>query len=57
MGKSYSAFMKAHTTMEKIQWHVAQVPGYVKDCVKIIKSDNKIAIIEKLVLRRFEYYI
>jgi hypothetical protein len=55
MGKSYSAFMKAHTTVEKIQLHVAQVPDYVKDCVKIITSNNKIAIIEKLVLRRMEY--
>ena len=49
--------MKAHINMEKIQLQVAQVPDYVKDSVKIIKSDNKIAIIEKLVLRRFEYYI
>jgi hypothetical protein len=41
---AYNAFMKAHTNMEKIKLQVAQVPDYVKDCVKIIKSDNKVAI-------------
>jgi predicted RNase H-like nuclease (RuvC/YqgF family) len=50
---AYNAFMKAHTNMEKIQLQVAQVPHYVKDCVKIITSNNKIAI-EKFVPRRLE---
>jgi hypothetical protein len=45
--------MKAHTNMEKIKLQVSQVPDYVKDCVKIIKSDNKVAI-EKFVPRRLE---
>ncbi len=50
---AYNAFMKAHINMEKIELQVAQVPGYVKDCVKIIKSDNKVAI-DKFVPRRLE---
>jgi hypothetical protein len=51
--EAYNAFMKAHTNMEKIKLQVAQVPDYVKDCFKIIKSDNKVAI-EKLLPRRLE---
>jgi hypothetical protein len=53
VNEAYNAFMKAHINMEKIQLKVAQVPDYVKDCVKIIKSDNKVAI-EKFVPRRLE---
>jgi hypothetical protein len=53
VNEAYNAFMKAHTNMEKIKLQVAQVPDYVKDCVKIIKSDNKVAI-EKFVPRRLE---
>jgi hypothetical protein len=40
----YGAFDKAHTNMEMIPPQVAQVPGYVLDCVEIIQSGNKIAI-------------
>jgi hypothetical protein len=53
VNEAYNAFMKAHTNMEKIKLQVSQVPDYVKDCVKIIKSDNKVAI-EKFVPRRLE---
>jgi hypothetical protein len=44
----YGAFTKAHTNMEMIQSQVAQVPGYVMDCVKIIQSGNKTAINQDL---------
>jgi hypothetical protein len=50
---AYDAFMKAQTNMERIQSQMAKVPLYVKDCVKIIKSDNKVDI-EKLVPRLLE---
>ncbi|EFX83207.1 hypothetical protein DAPPUDRAFT_100775 [Daphnia pulex] len=50
---AYDAFMKAHINMEKIQLQMAQVPDYVKDCVKMIKSDNKVEI-EVLVPRRLK---
>jgi hypothetical protein len=53
VNEAYNAFMKAHINMEKIQLQVAQVPDYVKDSVKIIKSDNKVAI-ENFVPRRLE---
>jgi hypothetical protein len=53
VNEAYNAFMKAHINMEKIQLQVAQVPDYVNDSVKIIKSDNKVAI-EKFVPRRLE---
>ena len=42
--ESYEAFMLAHTNMEKIQLQMAQVPDYVKECVKLIQSNNKNAI-------------
>jgi NTP pyrophosphatase (non-canonical NTP hydrolase) len=44
----YGAFDKAQTNMEMIQSQVAQVPGYVIDCVRIIQSENKIAINQNL---------
>ncbi|EFX63200.1 hypothetical protein DAPPUDRAFT_308060 [Daphnia pulex] len=44
----YGAFDKAQTNMEMIQSQVAQVPGYVIDCVRIIQSGNKIAINQDL---------
>ncbi len=44
----YGAFTKAHTNMEMIRSQVAQVPGYVMDCVKIIQSGNKTAINQNL---------
>jgi hypothetical protein len=53
VNEAYNAFMKAHINMERIKLQVSQVPDYVKDCVKIIKSDNKVAI-EKFVPRRLE---
>jgi hypothetical protein len=49
--EAYNAIMKAHINMEKIKSQMAKVPSYVKDCVKIIKSDNKVAI-ERLLHRR-----
>ncbi|XP_046636092.1 uncharacterized protein LOC124314772 isoform X2 [Daphnia pulicaria] len=51
-----SAFMKAQTNMEKIQSQMVQLAVYVIDCVKIIKSDNKVDI-EVLVPRRLECII
>jgi hypothetical protein len=51
--EAYNAFMKANINMEKIKSQMAKVPSYVKDCVKIIKSDNKVAI-ERLLPRRLE---
>ncbi len=51
--ESYVAFMLAHTNMDKIQLQMAQVPDYVKECVKIIMTDNKNAI-EKFLPRRLK---
>ncbi len=53
VNEAYNAFMQAHTNMEKIQLQVVQVPHYVTDCVKNIKSNNKAAI-ENFVPRRLE---
>ena len=53
VNESYEAFMLAHTNMEKIQLQVGQVPDYVKECDKIIKTNNKAAI-DKFVPRRLE---
>jgi hypothetical protein len=50
---AYSTFMKAQTNMEKIQSQMAQLAVYVTDCIKIIKSDNKVDI-EVLVPRRLK---
>jgi hypothetical protein len=50
---AYNAFMKAHINMEKIQLQGSQVPNYVNECVKIIKSDNKAAK-DKFLPRRLE---
>jgi NTP pyrophosphatase (non-canonical NTP hydrolase) len=44
----YGAFTKAHSNMEMIQSQVAQVPGYVINCVTIIQSENKTAINQNL---------
>jgi hypothetical protein len=49
------AFPKAHTNnWEMIQSQVAQLAVHVTDCVKIIKSDNKVDI-ETFVPRRLEW--
>jgi hypothetical protein len=53
LNEAYNAFMKAHINMEKIQLQVSQVPNYVKDCVKIMKSDHKVAK-ERFLPRRQE---
>ncbi len=54
VNEAYNAFMKAQTNMERIQSQMAKVPGYVKECVNIIKSDNKVDI-ETFVPRRLEW--
>ncbi|EFX68812.1 hypothetical protein DAPPUDRAFT_259605 [Daphnia pulex] len=48
---SYNAFMKAHTNMEKIQLQMAQLPNYVKDCIKYMKSGKQV-VLEKLLPKR-----
>jgi hypothetical protein len=53
VNESYEAFMLAHINMEKIQLQMAQVPDYVKECDKIIKTNNKAAI-DNFVQRRLE---
>jgi hypothetical protein len=44
----YGAFDKAQTNMDMIQSQVAQVTGYVINCVRIIQSGNKTAINQDL---------
>ncbi len=51
--ESYEAFMKAHDNMERIQMKMEQVPDYIRDCIKYLKSENKV-IKEKLFPKRIE---
>jgi hypothetical protein len=51
--ESYEAFMKAHSNMNKIQLQMGEVPGYAKDCVRYMESENK-EMMKKLLPRRLE---
>ena len=48
---AYAAFSKAHSNMEQIRLEMVQVPTHVRECVKILKSENKAAL-EKFLPRR-----
>lgn len=48
---AYVAFSKAHSNMEQIRLEMVQVPTHVRECVKILKSENKAAL-EKFLPRR-----